>query len=66
MSLADYRDLSKFKDIPIIAEPTEMVEVRPRNITEQFSMIELPQDSKLTDIIYRNQEDKMMRKFEVD
>jgi uracil-DNA glycosylase family 4 len=62
----NYRDLSKFKDIPIIGEPVEILEMPPKTITEKFSMVELPQDSKLTDIIYHHQVEKKLRSFEVD
>ena len=55
----NYKDLSKFKDIPIIAPP-KIVPVMPKkSITEQFTVVDLPPDSKLDDIIYRQEERKL-------
>jgi hypothetical protein len=52
----NYKDLSKFKDLPLIAKPVEIPDMPPKSITEQFLAQEpLPPDSKLTDIIYREQ-----------
>lgn len=62
----NYRDLKKFKDIPIISEPVEIPIMPPRSITEKFSVVELPQESKLTDTIYYHQVEKKLRSFEVD
>ena len=62
----NYRDLSKFKDIPIIGEPLEIPKMAPRTVTEAFQRADLPQDSKLTDIIYHHQVEKKLRSFEVD
>jgi uracil-DNA glycosylase family 4 len=62
----NYRDFKKFKDIPIIGANPVTLEMPPKSITEQFSIVELPPDSKLTDMIYNNQEfKKMLRDFEV-
>lgn len=58
----NYRDFSKFRDIPIIGEPSEIPEMAPKTITEKFAVATLPQDSHLTNLIY----EKQMRKFEVD
>lgn len=58
---SNYKDLSKFKDALIIMPPTKALELKPRSITEDFAIIDLPADSRLTDIIYRQQE----RKFEL-
>jgi uracil-DNA glycosylase family 4 len=56
---SNYKSLSKFKDIPIIAEPTEIIQLPPKSITEEFLASTLPQDSKLTEVIYRNEERKL-------
>lgn len=51
----NYCDLKKFKDIPIIAaQPVEPV-MPPKSIQEQFTVIDLPKDSRLTDLIYQHQ-----------
>jgi len=56
----NYKDLSKFKDLPIITPPIEIPNMPPKSITEQFLAQEpLPPDSKLTDIIYRTQEERL-------
>jgi uracil-DNA glycosylase family 4 len=54
----NYMDLKKFKDLPIIAQPVVIPSLIPKSVTEQFTVIELPPDSKLTDIIYEAQERK--------
>lgn len=59
----NYRDFKKFKDIPIIGEEPELLEMPPKSVTEQFAVATLPKDSKLTDIIYNH--DKTLRRFEV-
>ena len=61
----NYRDLSKFKDIPIIAEPSEIPIMPPKSVTEQFSITKLPKDTKMDDWIYHHQE-KKLKGFEVD
>ena len=61
----NYCHMTKFKDIPLVFNPQEP-ELVPRNVTEQFAMIELPKDSKLTDVIYENQQRKFERRFEID
>lgn len=55
----NYRDFKKFKDIPIIAAPKEILNMPPKSITESFLANTLPEDSKLTDIIYNAQERKL-------
>jgi len=55
----NYRDLKKFKDIPIIALPKVIPQMIPRNATEAFTVVDLPKDSKLTDIIYHEEERKL-------
>ena len=56
----NYRDLSKFKDIPIIRPPVDLVNTVPKSITDQFTVQPiLPPDTKLTDIIYTHQERKL-------
>jgi len=58
----NYRDLKKFKDIPIISEPVEVLKMPPRSVTEAFLAPTLPEDSPLTKTIYHHQ---VERKFEV-
>jgi DNA polymerase I-like protein with 3'-5' exonuclease and polymerase domains len=55
----NYRDFKKFKDFPIVAAPKVIPNMAPKSITEQFLAVDLPQDSKLDDIIYHEQEIKM-------
>jgi hypothetical protein len=60
----NYQEFKKFKDIPIKQseiEQTKMLNMPPKTITEEFTAVTLPEDSRLTDIIYNHQE----RKFEV-
>jgi len=52
----NYKDLSKFKDIPIISQPRIEPKMIPRSVTESFTVVELGKDSKLDDIIYNNME----------
>lgn len=60
----NYCDLKKFKDLPIIMPPVEIPKMPPRSITEAFIAQEvIPQDSKLTDVIYHH---TVRKKFEVD
>lgn len=54
----NYMDMNKFKDIPIVARPAIIPSLIPKSITEQFTVVELLPDSKLTDIIYEAQERK--------
>lgn len=61
----NYCEMKKFKDIPLIAKPAEEPELVPRSVTEQFAMVELPKDSKLTDVIYEHQQRKF-RGFQID
>lgn len=51
----NYCDLKKFKDIPIIQLPSVELPVRAKSITEEFTIIDLPKDSKLTNLIYDQQ-----------
>lgn len=60
----NYRDFKKFKDIPIIGEPTELLDMPPKTVTESFLASVIPPDTKLTDIIYNH--DKSLKRFEVD
>src|SRR5690606_38415949 len=55
---SNYYELKKWKDIPIIAKPAEIPTMPPRSINEQFTIVELPQDSKLTDTICYHQVEK--------
>lgn len=58
----NYRDLKKFKDLPIIKPPVELLDMPPKSVTEQFLAVQLPQDSKLIDTIYHH---TVERKFEI-
>jgi len=60
----NYRDLSKFKSIPIIASEPEYIQSREKTVTEQFSVIELPEDSNLDNIIYHHNIEKKLLNFE--
>lgn len=51
---SNYRDLSKFKDIPIIGAKRVPLNPVPKTITEKFAVIDLPTDSELTNIIYEH------------
>jgi len=55
----NYRELSKFRDIPIIRPPIVPLNLPPKSITEQFIVVDLPIDSPLTNIIYNAEERKM-------
>jgi len=57
----NYRDFKKFKDIPIIAEPTELLNMPPKTVTESFLASVIPEDTPLTKTIYHHME----KKFEV-
>jgi len=54
----NYCDLKKFKDIPIIALPAIEPVMPAKSIQEQFTVVDLPKDSRLTDLIYQHQMDK--------
>lgn len=58
----NYRDLSKFKGLPPKAVGVKPVipTMKPKSIQEEFEVINLPEDSRLTNTIYREQ----MRKHE--
>lgn len=58
----NYRDLKKFKDLPIISPPTIIPTLPPKSITESFLADTLPQDDKLSDLIYEHK----YRRFEID
>ena len=48
----NYQELSKFKDVPVIQKPQELV-IRPMTLKEQFlAEPELGKDSNLTNLIY--------------
>lgn len=52
----NYMNFSKFQvSIPLIASPPVMLDMKPKSVTEQFTVVNLPKDSKLTDIIYEHQ-----------
>lgn len=50
----NYRDLKKFRDIPIIAEPKVIPELPPMTVTESFLADTITPNSELTDIIYNH------------
>lgn len=54
----NYRDFKKFKDIPIISSLIKPLIMKERTVTEEFIVVKLGKDSKLTDIIYNNMERK--------
>jgi uracil-DNA glycosylase family 4 len=59
----NYKDLKKFKDMPIIAEPVQIPKRIPKSVTEAFLADEnLPEDSPMTNLIYHHQVEK---KFEI-
>ncbi len=60
----NYKDLKKFKDLPIIAPPKELLNMPPKSITEQFFANTLPEEKSnyVRDAIYN----KQLRGFEVD
>lgn len=55
----NYREMHKFKDIPIIAKPVEILTMPKKTMTERFTVVDLPPDSKLTDLIYEHQQRKL-------
>lgn len=59
----NYRDFKKFKDIPIIGEEPELLNMPPKTITESFLASVIPQDTKMDDLLYKH--DRTIRKFEV-
>jgi hypothetical protein len=62
----NYYELSKWRDIPLITPPLEIPTMIERSTNEEFSIVDLPPDSKLTDIIYHHQVEKRLNRFEVD
>lgn len=60
----NYRDFKKFKDIPIIAKPVQIPKMPPRNVTEAFTVVDLPRDSKLTELIYHHQVERKLDEIE--
>lgn len=52
----NYRELKKFRGIPIIRPSVIVPDMTPKTVTEEFSVIDLPSDSKLDDIIYIHNE----------
>ena len=62
----NYRDLKKFKDIPIISKPTVIPTMPPKSITEQFLAPSLPEEEgHLVDKVYTIQMNKLDKEFEV-
>jgi len=62
----NYRDLSKWKDIPIIAAPAHMPVMPPKTLEEQFTVVDLPKDTYKDEKIYYHTVEKKLRPFEVD
>jgi hypothetical protein len=62
----NYKDLKKFKDIPIIGQPVEVPVLPPKSVTEQFLASTIPADSKLTDVIYNHTVAKRFDYGEID
>lgn len=52
----NYRDLKKFKDIALIAAPTQKLVLPPKTIDEEFLAPSLPRDTRLDNVIYENQQ----------
>jgi uracil-DNA glycosylase family 4 len=62
----NYKDLKKFKDLPIIAAPKQELKMPPKNVTEAFLADTLPQDTKFDSMVYEAEErKKTYRDFEV-
>jgi uracil-DNA glycosylase family 4 len=60
----NYRDFKKFKDIPIIAEPVQIMKMPPKSVTESFLASTLPPvESQMTNLIYHHTVEK---KLEID
>lgn len=57
----NYADLKKFKDIPLIEAPRYEPIIREMTLAERFDVVQLPEDSRLTNVIYESQ----ARKFEI-
>jgi DNA polymerase I-like protein with 3'-5' exonuclease and polymerase domains/uracil-DNA glycosylase len=51
----DYKNLSKFKDLPVIASPKVIPYTRPQTVTESFTVVNLPPDTRMDDLIYHHQ-----------
>jgi hypothetical protein len=49
---SNYRDLSKFKDFPIVVPSTQILAMPPKSITEQFLASVVPEDTHLDKTIY--------------
>jgi uracil-DNA glycosylase family 4 len=62
----NYYELKKWKDIPIITPPIVIPAMPPETTQEKFTVIDLPEDSRLTNTIYHHQVEKKLRSFEVD
>jgi uracil-DNA glycosylase family 4 len=56
----NYLELSKWKDVPIIAPPVVIPKLVPRTVQEAFTVIELPPESQLTDTIYYHQVERKL------
>ena len=54
----NYKDLSKFKDLPIIPEIPKIPKMPPRNVTEAFLADTLPPDTHMDNLIYHHTVEK--------
>ena len=50
----NYRDLSKFKDLPIIAAPKELPKMAPKTVTEAFLAKVVPDDTDRDNLLYHH------------
>lgn len=62
----NYMDLKKWKDVPLIRESIVIPKMIEQTIDEKFTIVELPEDSKLTKDIYYHTVEKKLNSFEVD
>jgi len=54
----NYKDLSKFKDLPIIPEIPKIPKMPPRSVTEAFLADTLPPDTPMDNLIYHHTVEK--------
>lgn len=57
----DYQNLSKYKFMTPVVTDTKPLKLAPKSVTEQFTVVNLPGDTRLDNVIYEHQQ----RKFEV-
>lgn len=58
---SNYCDFKKFKDLPLVHKPV-IPEMPPKSLQERFEVIDMPVESPLIDIIYKNEERKLLGK----